>query len=69
MKSLKSSALREKSAGELKTLVAEKNEALFNLKLRHAAGGRASSTGIRRLLDISRREPPVDIPYGQPTRR
>jgi len=46
MKSLKSSALREKSADELNTLVAEKNEALFNLKLRHAAGALESPADI-----------------------
>jgi len=46
MKSLKSSALREKSADELKTLVAEKNEALFNLKLRHAAGSLESTAEL-----------------------
>jgi ribosomal protein L29 len=46
MKSLKSSALREKSTDELKALVAEKNEALFNLKLRHAAGGLESPADL-----------------------
>jgi len=46
MKSFKSSALREKSADELNTLVAEKTESLFNLKIRHAAGALESAADI-----------------------
>ena len=58
MKSLKSSALREKSADELKTLVAEKNEARHRAdrysELHDAA--HSERTSIRESDNVSKRD-------------
>lgn len=52
MKASKASELREKSIEQLTQLVKEKEENLFNLKIRHAAGTLESSAD----LSASRRD-------------